>query len=74
MDILQLNEPVNLFQRTYATEVKRANEMERQLKYVENEIKRSDIRIHDISVLPKAPNPREIVNLEVMTRLEAQGT
>jgi len=74
VDVLQLNEPVNLFQRTYATEVKRANEMERQLKYVENEIKRSDIRIHDISVLPKAPNPREIVNLEVMTRLEAQGT
>lgn len=74
MDILQLNEPVNLFQRTYATEVKRANEMERQLKYVENEIKRSDIRIHDISVLPKAPNPREIVNLEVITRLETQGT
>lgn len=73
MEILQLNEPVNLFQRTYATEVKRANEMERQLKYVENEIKRNDIRIQDISVLPKAPNPREIVNLEVSGCLVAQG-
>ncbi|KAL1506255.1 hypothetical protein ABEB36_005650 [Hypothenemus hampei] len=59
-----LNEDMNLYQREYANEVKRINEMERQLRYIEGEIKKGDIRIQDISTLPKAPNPKEIVNFE----------
>lgn len=46
--------------------------MERQLRYIEAEIKNSEIPIQDLSDMPKAPNPREIVNLEVnMESLEA---
>uniref|UniRef100_A0AAR5PSG6 V-type proton ATPase subunit a n=1 Tax=Dendroctonus ponderosae TaxID=77166 RepID=A0AAR5PSG6_DENPD len=59
-----LNDEVNLFQRKFTSEVKRLNEMERQLRYIEAEIKNSEIPIQELSEMPKAPNPREIVNLE----------
>ncbi|XP_066145172.1 V-type proton ATPase 116 kDa subunit a 1-like [Euwallacea fornicatus] len=60
-----LNEDVNLFQREYSMQVKTANELERQLKYIEAEIKKEDIPIPDITSIPKAPNYSDIVNLEV---------
>ncbi|XP_066245233.1 V-type proton ATPase 116 kDa subunit a 1-like [Euwallacea similis] len=60
-----LNEDVNLFQREYSMQVKTANELERQLKYIEAEIKKEDIPIPDITSIPKAPNLSDIANLEV---------
>lgn len=39
--------------------------MERKLRYIEAEVKKDNVNIPDVSELPKAPIPREIINLEV---------
>lgn len=62
---LQLNENVNAFQRKFVNEVRRCDEMERKLRYIEAEVKKDDVAIPDVFELPKAPNPREIIDLEV---------
>ncbi|XP_044259980.1 V-type proton ATPase 116 kDa subunit a1 [Tribolium madens] len=59
-----LNENVNLFQRKFVNEVRRCDEMERKLRYIEAEVKKDNVAIPDQSELPKAPNPREIIDLE----------
>lgn len=47
-------------------EVRRCDEMERKLRYIEMEVKKDDVPIPDnLTELPRAPNPREIINLEV---------
>lgn len=56
---------MNAFQRKFVNEVRRCDEMERKLRYVEGEMKKDDVPILDVSMLPKAPNPREIIELEV---------
>lgn len=62
---LQLNENVNAFQRKFVNEVRRCDEMERKLRYIEAEVKKDDVNIPDVQESPKAPNPREIIDLEV---------
>ncbi|CAG9773112.1 unnamed protein product [Ceutorhynchus assimilis] len=59
-----LNEEASMFQRAYSNDVKRINEIERQIRYVEGEIRKANLRILDLNEMPKAPHPREIVNLE----------
>ncbi|KAF5289211.1 hypothetical protein FQR65_LT00099 [Abscondita terminalis] len=59
-----LNETVNAFQRKFVNEVRRCDEMERRLRYIEGEVKKDDVAIPDCLELPKAPNPREIIDLE----------
>ncbi|CAG9828962.1 unnamed protein product [Diabrotica balteata] len=59
-----LNEEVNAFQRKFVNEVRRCDEMERKLRYIEAEVRKDDVNIPDVSELPKAPNPREIIDLE----------
>ncbi|KAF5299267.1 hypothetical protein FQA39_LY02440 [Lamprigera yunnana] len=59
-----LNESVNAFQRKFVNEVRRCDEMERRLRYIEGEVKKDGVSIPDCSELPKAPNPREIIDLE----------
>lgn len=61
----QLNTNVNAFQRKFVSEVRRCDEMERKLRYIEGELKKDSVAIPDVSELPKAPNPREIIDLEV---------
>ncbi|XP_052851839.1 V-type proton ATPase 116 kDa subunit a 1 [Drosophila gunungcola] len=61
-----LNDEVSAFQRKYVTEVRRCDDMERRLRYVESEMKKDEV---DVPVLkaeeePSAPNPREAVDLE----------
>lgn len=46
-------------------EVKRCDEMERRLRYMEAEVKKEKVSILDAIEIPKAPNPREIIDLEV---------
>lgn len=60
-----MNEEVNAFQRKFVSEVRRCDEMERKLRYIEAEVKKDSVNIPDVSELPKAPNPREIIDLEV---------
>ncbi|CAG9815738.1 unnamed protein product [Phaedon cochleariae] len=59
-----LNVDVNAFQRKFVNEVRRCDEMERKLRYIEVEVKKDNVNIPDVSELPKAPNPREIIDLE----------
>lgn len=66
---LQLNENVNAFQRKFVTEVRRCDEMERKLRYIEAEVKKDGVNIPDVQESPKAPNPREIIDLEVSSCL-----
>lgn len=41
--------------------------MERKLRYIEAEVRKDNVHIPDVHELPKAPNPREIIDLEVGT-------
>ncbi|XP_058814156.1 V-type proton ATPase 116 kDa subunit a 1-like [Topomyia yanbarensis] len=60
-----LNVTINAFQRKFVNEVRRCDEMERKLRYVEAEVKKDNVVIPDIyDELPRAPNPREIIDLE----------
>ncbi|KAH8359872.1 hypothetical protein KR093_009305 [Drosophila rubida] len=60
-----LNCNVNIFQRKFVTEVRRCDELERKIRYIETEIKKDGITLPDIQDnIPRAPNPREIIDLE----------
>ncbi|KAH8240701.1 hypothetical protein KR026_003801 [Drosophila bipectinata] len=61
-----LNEEVSAFQRKYVTEVRRCDDMERRLRYVETEMKNDGLKLPELrqEEEPGAPNPREIVDLE----------
>ncbi|XP_011135525.1 V-type proton ATPase 116 kDa subunit a [Harpegnathos saltator] len=60
-----LNGDVNYFQRKFVNEVRRCDEMERKLRYIEAEVKKDGVPIPDnLTELPRAPIPREIINLE----------
>lgn len=44
--------------------------MERKLRYIEGELKKDSVAIPDVLELPKAPNPREIIDLEVRDKVD----
>lgn len=57
---------MNAFQRKFVSEVRRCDEMERKLRYVEAEMKKDTVNCPDVTEddIPRAPNPREIIDLE----------
>ncbi|XP_034185654.1 V-type ATPase subunit a family protein Vha100-2 isoform X2 [Osmia lignaria lignaria] len=60
-----LNADVNYFQRKFVNEVRRCDEMERKLRYIEAEVRKDGVPIADnLTELPRAPNPRAIIDLE----------
>lgn len=59
-----LNNDVNAFQRKFVNEVRRCDELERKLRYIEAEIVKDGVSVPEIDEIPKAPNPREIIDLE----------
>ena len=56
---------MNAFQRKFVNEVRRCDEMERKLRYLEREIRRDAIPVLDTGDNPEAPMPREMIDLEV---------
>lgn len=46
-------------------EVRRCDEMERKLRYIEAEVNKDNVAVPDVREAPRAPNPREIIDLEV---------
>ncbi|KAM8824916.1 V-type proton ATPase 116 kDa subunit a isoform 2-T2 [Synchiropus picturatus] len=59
-----LNPDVNVFQRKFVNEVRRCEEMDRKLRFVEKEIKKADIPIMDTGENPEVPFPRDMIDLE----------
>jgi V-type H+-transporting ATPase subunit a len=61
-----LNPELNAFQRKFTSEVRRCDEMERKIVYIQRELLKDDVVIPDVATdnVPSAPNPREMVDLE----------
>ncbi|XP_038847327.1 V-type proton ATPase 116 kDa subunit a1-like isoform X4 [Salvelinus namaycush] len=60
-----LNPDVNVFQRKFVNEVRRCEEMDRKLRFVEKEIKKANIPTVDTGENPEVPFPRDMIDLEV---------
>ncbi|CAG0882372.1 unnamed protein product [Darwinula stevensoni] len=66
-----LNPDVNAFQRKFVNEVRRCDEMERKLRFLEREIRKDEIPILDTGENPEAPQPKEMIDMEAtFERLE----
>ncbi|XP_058035823.1 V-type proton ATPase 116 kDa subunit a 1 isoform X3 [Ahaetulla prasina] len=59
-----LNPDVNVFQRKFVNEVRRCEEMDRKLRFVEKEIKKANIPLTDTGENPEVPFPRDMIDLE----------
>ncbi|CAG0900787.1 unnamed protein product, partial [Cyprideis torosa] len=59
-----LNPDVNAFQRKFVNEVRRCDEMERKLRFLQKEIEKDEIPVLDTGENPDAPQPREMIDME----------
>ncbi|XP_008312360.1 V-type proton ATPase 116 kDa subunit a isoform X1 [Cynoglossus semilaevis] len=59
-----LNPDVNVFQRKFVNEVRRCEEMDRKLRFVEKEIKKASLPTVDTGENPEVPFPRDMIDLE----------
>ncbi|XP_034243937.1 V-type proton ATPase 116 kDa subunit a-like isoform X2 [Thrips palmi] len=59
-----MNPRVNPFMRKFVSEVRRCDELERKLRFIEEELKKDDVKVPEPVQQPNAPNPREIIDLE----------
>ncbi|KAB7504051.1 V-type proton ATPase subunit a isoform 1 [Armadillidium nasatum] len=61
---IMLNPDVNSFQKKFVHEIRRCEEMERKLNYLETEAGKDDIEIVDQGDNPEAPQPKEMIDFE----------
>lgn len=59
-----MNIEINAFQRQFVNEVRRCDELQRKIRYIEAEVKKDGVKVKDCTDVPRAPNPREIIDLE----------
>ncbi|XP_075147508.1 V-type proton ATPase 116 kDa subunit a1-like isoform X5 [Haematobia irritans] len=61
-----MNEGLTTYQRKFVSEVRRCDELERKISFIESEIKKDDISIPELDMenIPPAPKPRDIIDLE----------
>jgi hypothetical protein len=64
-----LNEEVNTFQRKFVTEVRRHDELERKIRYIQAEMAKDGLTCPEAPVQPRVPNPRESIDLEVSLKM-----
>ncbi|XP_055384766.1 V-type proton ATPase 116 kDa subunit a 1-like [Condylostylus longicornis] len=68
-----LHDGENDFQRKYVTEVRRCDELERKIRYIEKEINKNEVVIPPITTEPKALQPNEVTNLEAhLEKIESE--
>ncbi|XP_018412913.1 PREDICTED: V-type proton ATPase 116 kDa subunit a [Nanorana parkeri] len=68
-----LNPHVSAFQRKFVGEVKKCEELERILGYLVQEIKKSDIPVPEGNMLPAAPLPKHVLEIqEQLQKLESE--
>lgn len=63
--IFQLNPDMPTIHRKFFNEVKRCDDLENKLAFIERETKKLDIKIAEVEI-PKAPQPHEIIDLEAI--------
>nr|CBI70492.1 vacuolar ATPase a subunit [Haemonchus contortus] len=61
---LDLNEEQNAYQKKFVNEVRRCEEMERKLRFIEDEVQKDDVEIVDHDEHIPAPQPKNMVELE----------
>lgn len=59
-----LNPDTNAFQRRFVNEVRRCDEMERQLRFILHEVRKDGLPVPDCSDNPKAPHPKDMIDME----------
>ena len=59
-----LNADVSAFQRKFVPELRRCDEMERKLRYLDEELQKAEIPVIDNNESPEAPLPKETLPLE----------
>ena len=60
-----LNEDVSSFDKKFMRDIKRCDEMHRQIRMIHSEITKMDIEIEEpVGRIPEAPLPAEIAHLE----------
>ncbi|XP_036329535.1 V-type proton ATPase 116 kDa subunit a1-like [Rhagoletis pomonella] len=64
-----LNAQVSAFQRKFVSEVRRCDELERKIRYIENELRKDDINMPEVLDEPPPPYPREIIDLEAQVEV-----
>jgi len=64
VQFVDVNPDVSSFQRQFVSEIKRCEEMERKMRYIETEVIREEIVLDQDEIEPTAPAPREMVELE----------
>lgn len=67
-----LNPNMNAFQRKFVNEVRRCEELERKLRYLESEISKDhDVKLTEVDEICEAPKAKEMIDLEtVLEQLE----
>lgn len=68
-----MNPEATAFQRTFSNEIRRCNDMERKLRYVEAQIEKEALTIDEPEVLPPAPLPKQMIDLEAeLEKMESE--